>query len=195
MLKMPPNNGAQGFTLIELMIGITIMGIVLALALPSYKAFIQNTRIRNAAESIQNGLQLARLEAVRHNADVQFILGAASSWTVGCVTASATCPALIQRRVTGEGSSTSIIVTPAPAAGTTIVFDNFGKVKPIPVPATQLEVDVDPAVLSAAESRELCITLGVGGNTRMCDPQLKMSSDTRACIPPPALFAPCVSPV
>ena len=180
MLKMPPNNGAQGFTLIELMIGIVIMGIVLALALPSYKAFIQNTLIRNAAESILNGLQLARLEAVRHNADVQFILGAASSWTVGCVTPTATCPASIQSRATGEGSSASIIVTPLPAASTTIVFNNFGTVKPNPVPATQLDVDVDPAVLSAAESRELRITLGVGGNARMCDPNLP-ASDPRAC--------------
>lgn len=190
MLKMPPNNGAQGFTLIELMIGIVIMGIVLALALPSYKAFIQNTRIRNTAESIQNGLQLARLEAVRHNANVQFVLGVAPSpylWTVGCVTATATCPVLIQRSAIGEGSSASIIVTPTPA---TIVFSNFGRlctpmtVPSCPVtPATQLDVTVDPAVLSAAESRPLRITIGTigaGGSVRMCDPTLP-ASDPRAC--------------
>ena len=192
MLKMPPNNGAQGFTLIELMIGIVIMGIVLALALPSYKAFIQNTRIRNTAESILNGLQLARLEAVRHNANVQFVLGVAPSvylWSVGCVTATATCPALIQRSAIGEGSSTSIIVTPTPA---TIVFSNFGRlctpmtVPSCPVtPATQLDVTVDPAVLSAAESRSLRITIGTidaGGSVRMCDPDPTLpASDPRAC--------------
>lgn len=168
------------------MIALVMMGIVLALALPSYKAFIQNTRIRTAAESIQNGLQLARAEAVRRNANVQFVLGAASSWIVGCVTVIVpTCPASIQSRVTVEGSSTSIIVTPKPAAGTTIVFNNFGALcttAPCPVPATQLEVDVDPAVLSAAESRNLRITIGVGGNARMCDPNLDPAgTDPRKC--------------
>jgi type IV fimbrial biogenesis protein FimT len=165
------------------MIALVMMGIVLALAMPSYKAFIQNTRIRTAAESILNGLQVARAEAVRHNANVQFILGAASSWTVGCVTATATCPALIQSRVTAEGSSTSIIVTPTPAASTTIVFNNFGALctlAPCPVPATQLDVTVNPAVLSAAESRPLRMTIGLGGTARMCDPQLPVT-DPRAC--------------
>lgn len=183
MLRTPPENREHGFTLIELMIGIAIMAIVLALAMPGYKAWIQNTRIRNTAESIQNGLQVARSEAVRRNAAVRFVLGAGSDWTVGCVAASANCPALIQSHPTGEGSSAAIIVTPSDSA--TIVFNNFGAMTS-PTPGvgtfTLIDIDVDPAVLPAAESRELRVTVDVGGNTRMCDPNPALAaSDPRKC--------------
>ena len=163
------------------MIAIAILGIVLAMAVPSYRAFIQNSRIRAAAESIQNGLQVARAEAVKRNAQVQFLWGAGSSWTVGCVAVTANCPATIQSRATGEGSSASIIVTSVPAASTTVVFNNFGAVSsPVATTPTQFDVDVDAAVLPAADSRELRITIGVGGNARMCDPNVSLP-DPRAC--------------
>jgi type IV fimbrial biogenesis protein FimT len=183
MLKTLPTIRVGGFTLIELMIGITVMAIVLALGMPNYSVWIQNTRLRNAAESILNGLQLARSEAVRRNTSVQFTLGAGSSWTVGCVTASADCPAAIQSRSTGEGSSTAITV--AAADGTPIVFNNFGRMTaPVlgaGVNSTAINVDVDAAVLSAAQSRDLRITINVGGNIRMCDPTVADSTDSRAC--------------
>lgn len=179
---MVPNSREQGFTLIELMIAITIMGIVMALAIPSYRTFIQNSRIRNAAESIQNGLQVARSEAVRRNARVQFVWGAGSGWTVGCVTATASCPATIQSRATGEGSSDSIIVTSVPPGSTTVTFNNFGAVVASATTPTQFDIDVDAAVLPAADSRQLRVTIGTGGNSRMCDPEPTLSSsDPRKC--------------
>jgi len=180
-----PRRAQAGVTLIELAVGVAIIGILMAVAMPSYRAWIQNTRIRNATESILNGLQLARAEALQRNTPVQFVLGANSDWSVGCVTVTASCPALIQSRSTGEGSSTSITVTATPVAGSTFVFNNFGATVAPTAPAvafTQLDVDVSTAVLPAAESRELRITIGVGGNARMCDPASTLpASDPRKC--------------
>lgn len=168
--------------MIELMIGIVVMSIVMALAMPSYRAWIQNTKIRNTAESILNGLQITRMEAVRHNASVQLVMGTGSAWTVGCVTVTATCPATIQSHSSSEGSATAITVTTS--GGSIFVFDQFGRRTTPAVGAgtATLDVDVDPSVLSAAESRQLRVTVDVGGNTRMCDPDTGVATtDPRHC--------------
>ena len=58
---------AAGFTLIELIVTITLLGILVALSLPSFTAWIRNTQVRSTAEALQNGLRLAQAEAVRRN--------------------------------------------------------------------------------------------------------------------------------
>lgn len=171
-----PNNKSLGFNLIELLIGMTIMAVVIAIGMPSYSAWIQNTRIRTAAESIQNGLQVARAEAVKRNVSVQFVLSDGAAWLVGCETVNSTCPAIIQSRTAGEGSSSDI--TLATDAAYTVVFNNLGAVNASPTPFTW--VNVDSSV--AAADRPLRITIGVGGNIRMCDPSTTLSStDPRKC--------------
>ncbi len=64
----------RGFSLIELLIAMAIAGILLGLGAPSYQAWITNAHIRTTAEAIQNGLQLARGEAVRRNTQISFQL-------------------------------------------------------------------------------------------------------------------------
>jgi type IV fimbrial biogenesis protein FimT len=64
----------RGFSMIEVAITIAIMGILMATAMPSVGDWIRNTKVRNAAESIQNGMQQARSEAVRRNRPVSFNL-------------------------------------------------------------------------------------------------------------------------
>jgi type IV fimbrial biogenesis protein FimT len=64
----------RGFSLIELVVGLGIVAFVLAMAVPSFSAWSQNMQIRNAAESISNGLQYARAEALKRNTTVRFNL-------------------------------------------------------------------------------------------------------------------------
>jgi type IV fimbrial biogenesis protein FimT len=65
---------ARGFTIIELMVGIALLAILLVLAVPSFSQMAHNMRLRAHAESISNGLQLARSEALRRNQPVEFVL-------------------------------------------------------------------------------------------------------------------------
>jgi type IV fimbrial biogenesis protein FimT len=190
----------KGVTLIELMIGLTVSAILLALAVPNFSIFIQNTRIRNAAEAIQNGLALARSEAVRRNANVQFVLGSGSSWTVGCETDTTECPASIQSRSAAEGSADSTITTSEVASDGTITtpatftdtlgFNGLGRVVPSTLPAGSNAVfDVMNAsgssscAVSGGAMRCLQVIVSSGGQVRMCDPKLSASNptDPQAC--------------
>lgn len=65
-----PRNRAAGFTLIELLITIAIVGILAAVALPSFRSFVAQQRIKTASFDLMSMLTLARSEAIKRNADV-----------------------------------------------------------------------------------------------------------------------------
>ena len=60
----------QGFTLIELMVTITLIAILVMLAVPAFSTWIHNTKVRTIAESLQNGVRMAQSEALRRNQQV-----------------------------------------------------------------------------------------------------------------------------
>lgn len=66
----------RGFSLIELMMTVAIVGVLLALAAPRFADYLRNVKLRSAAEMFLTGLQLARSEAVRMNTPVEFLLTA-----------------------------------------------------------------------------------------------------------------------
>lgn len=74
----------QGFTLVELFVGIAIVGILFSLALPSVSQWSTNSKVRNWAESIQSGLQITRVEALKRNTTMRFQL--VDSLTNSCAT-------------------------------------------------------------------------------------------------------------
>lgn len=177
MLTLRHRAGQTGFTLVELMIGIVILAILAAVAVPSFQTWLLNAQVRNAAESISNGLQRARAEAVGRNTDVEFILtDTDSSWKVKVAGG-----ADIETRSSSEGSK-SVAITTTPGGNTTVTYNGFGGLKATNADASApfTQVDVDSSVLSADESQNLRITIGLGGNVRMCDPNAPTGTP-RAC--------------
>lgn len=62
---------ARGFTLIELMIVVTVLGIVMAIGVPSFNTMIMNNRLAAASNDVAGALHFARAEAVRRGRTVQ----------------------------------------------------------------------------------------------------------------------------
>ncbi len=56
---------AKGFTLIELMVTLSVAAILIAVAVPSFGLMISNNRISTSASAFNQTLNLARNEAVR----------------------------------------------------------------------------------------------------------------------------------
>ena len=178
LADMSTVNKQFGFSLVELMIAIAIFGLVATLAIPSYRQWIENSRIRNAAETIQNGLQKARAQAVSNNAQVRLVLGANSAWTIECVAVTAVCPAVIEDHKASEGASDTITIAALPAGATTLTYTNLGSRSANAGELTA--VNIDSSALAASDTRDLRVVIGTGGNVRMCDPNLA-STDIRAC--------------
>ena len=63
-----------GFTLIELMVTLSVMAVLMALAMPSVLAWIANSRVRTVSDALQNGLRAAQAEAVRRSRTAVFSL-------------------------------------------------------------------------------------------------------------------------
>jgi type IV fimbrial biogenesis protein FimT len=57
----------RGFTLIELMIGLVMVAVMLAIGVPSFRSFILNQRLRATSSDLRIALTLARSEAVKRN--------------------------------------------------------------------------------------------------------------------------------
>jgi type IV fimbrial biogenesis protein FimT len=198
MLKRLPKQNGVG--LIEVMIGLAIVAVLISLAVPGFRSFIQNSHVRNAADAIQNGLNFARAEAVRRNTNVQFRLDTGSSWTVGCVTAVAACPAVIEARSAAEGSGQATVATAevvastnaavaSPVFTTTLVFNGLGKERTLPL-ANNAVFNISHSSGGAcatagtpAGMRCLRVVVTPGGQVRMCDPARPVTTppDPQAC--------------
>jgi type IV fimbrial biogenesis protein FimT len=171
---------SSGVSLVELMIALAVFAILIAMALPSFASWIQNTRIRTAAEGILNGLQYARTEAVRRNTNIEFSLsGTGAGWTVQVPNVA---PAL-QTRADDEGG-TGVALTPATTGGvatTKATFNGMGWVVDNDDGTAHFDrVGVTSSMVSGTEIRNLQINIGTGGSIKMCDPAVAIG-DPRAC--------------
>jgi type IV fimbrial biogenesis protein FimT len=68
----------RGFTLMELLVSVTVLGVLTALAVPSFTGMINRNRLVGQSNELLGAIQYARTEAIRTSARVTFC-GAASA--------------------------------------------------------------------------------------------------------------------
>ena len=57
----------NGFTLIELIVAIAIMGIAAAIAIPGFSSWLPNYRLKSATRDLYSNMQMAKLAAIKQN--------------------------------------------------------------------------------------------------------------------------------
>lgn len=91
--KRKYENFAQGLTLIELVIALAVLGILVALAAPSFRDFLMTSNAKSIANELVGDLNFARAEAVKQGVNVGVVANNGlwdAGWQVGVVNANGT---------------------------------------------------------------------------------------------------------
>lgn len=190
----------HGFTLIELMVALVLLGILIKLALPSFTAWMGNTRVRTVTESLQTGIRLAQAEAVRGNRQVvlSFTNGTPSltstavaggtAWVIQTVPLFAnTTDADTQATFVQGGKLTDVAsgvtITSVPPGITAMCFNSNGRLVLNATPratggGTCAAAGAAFDVNQSSADRPLRVIVGVAGQLRLCDPNRPTLSAT-----------------
>lgn len=106
---------SKGFTLIELMITVAILGVILGLAVPAMGDFAVRQRVSGQASELMLALAFARSEAVKQNSEIAVLpatnaaTGWADGWCVGPAASMANC--LSDNRLRSFQAKTGVTVS------------------------------------------------------------------------------------
>lgn len=185
---MSTPSSVRGFTILELVVALAIAALLLQLGLPSFTTFLRNSEIRSTAESISNGLRVARTEATRLNQPVSFTLvgGGDPGWAINQFNLTTTTliqPPIQQYAKLEAGKSAKAVTTPV--NGVAVTFNGLGRViSPSPIATPNLQ-RIDVGSIVAGEARPLRIYVDDVHGIRMCDPDPAIAAlvppDPRAC--------------
>jgi type IV fimbrial biogenesis protein FimT len=104
-MLMQRSRRASGFTMIEMVVTMTVFAILVALGVPSMTTWIRNNKVRTVTDSLQTGLRLAQAESLRRSRQVVFAL------------TNSTTPTAIPLPAVANGNSWAIWTVPSMTDG------------------------------------------------------------------------------
>ena len=121
------NARARGFTTIELLVTVAVIGVLGAVAFPSMRDFVDRQRLIGQVRAVSNLAQLARSEAIKHSASgaaelksVSMTVSPVGSWFVGLANGTTACSGATCV-VNQGGNSVSHTVTASDCSGCTMI--------------------------------------------------------------------------
>lgn len=83
MAARPAPRHSRGFSVVEVMVVVAILGIVAAVAAPNMGAMIRTQRLKTAAFDVYSSLSFARSEAIKRNTTVTILPSSPPDWSKG----------------------------------------------------------------------------------------------------------------
>lgn len=199
----------RGFSIIEIAVTLTVLALLLMAAAPSVGEWLRSARLRSQGESVLNGIQAARNEAVRRNVEVTFWLvsnttdtamnnscalsSTGNGWVVsrnnpagacGNAPSSTVTPMIVTTRVLGDGGAGAGVrglQADGSTAATSITFDGLGRAVQRATAAENLRRIAIAYTTAQAGDRPLQIDVDASGGVRLCDTTVTEATDPRAC--------------
>jgi prepilin-type N-terminal cleavage/methylation domain-containing protein len=160
-----------GFTLIELVITIALLGILLAWAIPNVRLFIKNARISSVASELMGDIGVARQEAQRRgvvveicaSADGTTCLSGSTDWLNGWIIRTVTSGQIVKSNQTPLGPSSgrigyNLLTANGPAAIAFIPSGSMSTTVGSPPPVT-INVRDDRSGTGDFTQRDITVTL------------------------------------
>lgn len=157
----------RGLTLVEAMVTVAILGILAAIALPSYNGFIINSRVKGVAANVQTDLQYARSVATQGNENVTVVFGTNCYAIYRGTTTSTSCTD------TSALKNVSITTADGVSLSSTFTTTEFN-------PARGTVTNTGTITVSNGAAK-LAASLGVTGRTKLCAPSDSTVGGFPAC--------------
>ena len=113
---VPGGRPAAGFTLIELMVTISLIVVIMALAAPSFTAFQRNAQLTSSANTLLSSLTAARAEAMKRGRNVTVAPVTGSNWNSGWIV-------FVDEDGSGAKNGSEAVLATEPAPESTITIE------------------------------------------------------------------------
>jgi type IV fimbrial biogenesis protein FimT len=186
----------RGFTLVELMIAVAILGVLLSLGIPAFSTYLENARIRSTAGAFLSAAEVAKATAASQNVRVELILtdatdpgslataeggvsatGAPTGWMVRTFDRAA----YIEGKSAAEGGRGTVAVVNVIRTVAGVTFTPLGGTT---LAAAAVFSFTNPTggdcIAAGGPMRCLNVVVAPTGRIKLCDPTIA-GTDTRAC--------------
>lgn len=154
--------GQRGMTLVELMVALTVMGILLASAAPFFGDYITNSRLREGGNLVLTEALMAQSEAIKRNTTIRLSTSTDQVRTLDMT--DPLNPVVLRERTLAGG-----------VTGPTTTLDFGSEGRPVPF-GTAASINLSlPGTTCSADLRCPGLRVDAGGAIRLCGNQLSCS--------------------
>ncbi len=191
----------RGFSLVEMMVAVALMGILMAIAIPYFQDFLVNSRVRAAAENLVADMMRAKAEAASRNVVVELVQTVASPEDVATADPDTAAEGWMVRPA-DRSEYVAGLKLAEDGQSRVVLGSNSGVVPFTPLGGTNLSILATPVTVArfnlSYPLHGSCVHEGAGGKVRclqvavtatgrvkLCDPKTtaENANDPRSCPP------------